>query len=145
MEMLHGYFIKKVENQFFDPTFESSDYKLNNYQALRAMYEIIQNKGKLPLDQTLYKYVTKGFPGESAKNAETLAKKVQRFAEAWKTSPEESKEAVEKIVKSFFEFWISNENDGHYAYAMKLYRTNGSNNNWFPTYFNVEGYLDAIL
>lgn len=133
-------------NRFFDPTVETDEYKLNNYQAFRAMFDIIKNRGKLPLDQTLYKYVTEGFPA-NAPNAKVLAEKLRRFSAAWQAAPQDRKEDVEKIVRgAFFDgFWLKDENVNHYADAMRLYRINGSTNVHFPTYFNVDKYLDAIL
>ena len=125
----------------FVSTVNSRDYKLNNYQAFRCMFEIMKNKGRLPFDDILVKYITQSLPGADAPNAKTLSEKLQRFADAWRISSAESKSAIKRIVDVYFDFWLQAENIEHYPDAMRFY--SGSKD--CPTYLNVEAYLNEIL
>lgn len=131
------YFIDKKPS---DRNPDFADYKLNNYQAFRAMAEIIANDGNINspnFHPTLKKYLETEFPGEDGKNAKTLSRKVNEFVKQWPNIKKHAafKASITSMATSFFSFW------DEYPEAIKQYRTRED----FPTYMDVNQYLNMIL
>ncbi len=134
-------------NKYFESTTginpDFRQYKVNNYQALRVMLEIINFKGDIN-DPSFNPIVKKWLNNnkiafEDAKNSHSLAFKLNKFAEHYEELQKNPivRQHVSDTVNHIFEGWDTKD----FNKAIALYSDRES----CPLYINVDKYLDCII
>lgn len=135
------------DNKFFESTTginpDFREYKVNNYQALRAMIEIINFKGDIN-DPNFNPIVKKWLNNNQiafadAKNSKSLAFKLNKFAEHYDDLQKNPiiRQHVSDTVNHIFEGWDTKD----FTKAISLYSDRES----CPLYINVDKYLSCII